>query len=110
MTGGQRKTRQKITTIALRKSPLRKWRPRMRKGTAAALVSLAALAVLAAPVLAKSPGAEKAEEKQVSSPCHSYVQNPDGSWTPVPCQEIGAPTQKQHKSPGRHDDDTDTDR
>jgi hypothetical protein len=77
----------------------------MRKGTTVALASLAALAVLAAPVLAKSPGAEKAEEKQVSSPCHSYVQNPDGSWTPVPCQEIGAPTQTQHKSPGaRHDD------
>jgi hypothetical protein len=77
----------------------------MRKGNAIALGSLATLAVLAAPLLVKSPGAEKAEAKQVSSPCHSYVQNPDGSWTPVPCQEIGTPTQMQHKSPGRHEGD-----
>jgi hypothetical protein len=78
----------------------------MRKGNAAALALLAALAVSAAPVPAKSPSTEKTEEKQVSSPCHSYVQNPDGSWTPVPCQEIGAPTQSQHKSPGaRHEND-----
>jgi len=79
----------------------------MRKGNTTALAALAVLTVLTAPVLAKSPGAEKPEEKQVSSPCHSYVQNPDGSWTPVPCQEIGAPTQTQHKSPRRHENDGD---
>ncbi len=77
----------------------------MRKGNATLLASLATLAVLTAPALAKSSGAQKAEEKPASSSCHSYVQNPDGSWTAVPCQEIGPPTQTQHKSPARNGDD-----
>ena len=79
----------------------------MRKGNATLLASLTTLALLTAPVLAKSPGAQKAEEKPDSSSCHSYVQNPDGSWTPIPCQEVGPPTQTQHKSRGRDDDDND---
>jgi hypothetical protein len=79
----------------------------MQKGIATALASIAALAVAAAPALAKNAGAQKAEEKPASSSCHSYVQNPDGSWTPIPCQEVGPPTQTQHKSRGRDEDDTD---
>ena len=80
----------------------------MRKGIAVALASFAALAVAAAPALAKNAGAQKAEEKPASSSCHSYVQNPDGSWTPIPCQELGAPTtHTQHKSRGRNEDDND---
>ena len=81
----------------------------MRKRIALALASFAALAVAAAPALAKNAGAQKAEEKPASSSCHSYVQNPDGSWTPTPCQEVGAPTHTQHKSRGRDEDDN-TDR
>ena len=79
----------------------------MRKGTAVALASLTALTVTAAPAPAKDAGAQKAEEKPASSSCHSYVQNPDGSWAPVPCQEVGAPTHTQHKSRGRDEDDHD---
>lgn len=79
----------------------------MRKGIAIAVGSLAALAVAAAPAPAKNAGAQKAEEKPASSSCHSYVQNPDGSWTPTPCQEVGAPPHTQHKSRSRDQDDTD---
>jgi hypothetical protein len=79
----------------------------MRKGTVIAFTSFAALAMAAAPALAKNAGDRKTEEKPASPSCHSYVQNPDGSWTPIPCQEIGPPTPKQHKSKGRGEDDTD---
>lgn len=78
----------------------------MRKETSLALASLAALAVAAAPALAKNAGDRKAEEKPASPSCHSYVQNPDGSWTPIPCQEVGAPPHTQHKSPGQGEDET----
>jgi hypothetical protein len=79
----------------------------MQKGIAVALASFAALAVATGPALAKNAGAQKAEEKPASSSCHSYVQNPDGSWTPIPCQEVGAPPRTQHKSRGRDEDDDD---
>ena len=79
----------------------------MRKGLVVALISFAALAVAATPTLAKNARAQKAGEKPASSSCHSYVQNPDGSWTPISCQEVGAPTHTLHKSRGRDEDDTD---
>src|SRR5262245_27007177 len=80
----------------------------MRKGFAIVFASVTATALVTAPVLAaaKNSGDQKAEEKQDSSSCHSYVQNPDGSWTPIPCQEVGPPpTHTQHKSSGRGEDD-----
>ena len=70
----------------------------MRKLTAIAVA-------IAPPSLAKNAGAQKAEEKPASSACHSYVQNPDGSWAPAPCQEVGQPTHTQHKSRDRNEDD-----
>ena len=76
----------------------------MRKGIAIALASFAALAMAAAPAPAKNAGDRKAEEKPASSSCHSYVQNPDGSWTPIPCQEIGPSTHPPHKSSGQGED------
>jgi hypothetical protein len=79
----------------------------MRKATATLLASLAALAVSTAPAPARNSGDRKAEERPASSSCHSYVQNPDGSWTPVPCREIGPPTHTQQKSRDRGEDDTD---
>ena len=67
--------------------------------------SLLALAIGTAPAPGKSPTAQKADEKTAPASCHSYVQNPDGSWVPIPCQEIGPPTQAQHKPPPRGEDD-----
>jgi hypothetical protein len=65
--------------------------------------SIAALAVLTAPALAKNSNTQKTEENSAStasSPCHAYQQAPDGSWNPVSCQEVGAPSQAQtqHRS------------
>ncbi len=75
----------------------------MQKGIA--IVPLVALAVLTAPATARNSGAQKDDEKPASSSCHSYVQNPDGSWIPVPCQEVSPGTQSQHKSPARSEGD-----
>jgi len=61
--------------------------------------SIAALTGLTAPALAKnsnSPAnAQKIEDTPASTGCHAYQQAPDGSWTPLPCQEAG-PTAPAH--------------
>ena len=60
--------------------------------------SVAALAVLTAPALAKGPTAQKTDEKSTSSSCHAYQQAADGSWTEVSCQETGAGGQQQPRT------------
>ena len=50
--------------------------------------SLAAL--VAAPALAKNSDGQKTEDKPASTSCKAYQRAPDGSWTPLPCGEIGA--------------------
>ena len=77
----------------------------MPKGIAIVIGLLAALVASTAPATAKHSGAQKNDEKPASGSCHSYVQNPDGSWTPVPCQAIGSGTQSQHKPPAKSEDD-----
>ena len=63
--------------------------------------SMAALAMMTEPVLAKSSGAEKSDDKPTSSSCHAYQQAADGTWTQLPCQELGAGAQPQRKSATR---------
>jgi hypothetical protein len=68
--------------------------------------SIAALAVLTAPALAKNSNTQKTDDASTSaasSPCHAYQQAPDGSWNPVSCQEVGAQpqAQTQHRSAGQ---------
>ena len=78
----------------------------MQKRTAVAFGSLVALVLATAPALAKNPNAQKTvDEKSALPSCHSYVQNPDGSWAPIPCQEVGMPPQTQHRAPARNEDD-----
>jgi hypothetical protein len=61
--------------------------------------SLAALVATTAPALAKNSQNQKTTEEQASSAsCHAYQQAPDGTWTALPCQAHGAPTQPQRKS------------
>ncbi len=60
--------------------------------------SVAALVVLTTPVLAKNSDAQKADEKSASSTCHSYQMGADGSWTALPCQELGTSPHAQHKT------------
>jgi hypothetical protein len=73
--------------------------------------SIAALAVLTAPALAKNSNTPKVDDTSTSAgssaPCHAYQQAPDGSWNPVSCQEVGAPSQAQtqHRSASQGSND-----
>jgi hypothetical protein len=63
--------------------------------------AMAALALLTAPALAKNSNPPKADDKSTSSSCHAYQQAADGSWTALPCQELGSSGQTEHKPPQR---------
>jgi hypothetical protein len=67
----------------------------------ALLGSIAALAILTTPVLAKHSQPQPAEEKSAPSPCHTMQKGPDGAWVEMPCQEVGAPAQPQPRPTGR---------
>jgi hypothetical protein len=84
--------------------------PEMRIARLIYAGSIAALAAAAAPALAKNTNlnshaganAQKIEDQPASQGCHAYQQAPDGSWTPLSCQE-GGPTAPAHgKSAARH--------
>jgi hypothetical protein len=78
----------------------------MRKACAILAGSIATLAVLAAPALAKSVNATTAEAPKADDPpaCHSYVQTPEGEWKPAPCQEVGAEARTPKKHAGGNAD------
>jgi hypothetical protein len=63
------------------------------------------LVVLAAPALAKNSQPQKIDEQSASRSCQAYQQAADGSWAPLPCQELGASGQAQHKSAARKTDE-----
>ena len=67
--------------------------------------SVATLAVLAAPALARNSPAQKSDDRSTPSPCHAYQQAADGSWTELPCQEEGSARQTQHKPPVKSGED-----
>lgn len=79
----------------------------MRKSGIILLGSIAVLAVLSAPVLAKSSGAQKADDKSAASTCSAYEQAPDGSWTPRPCQETDSGSQTRKGATTRSGDNAD---
>ena len=73
----------------------------MRLGQAIFFGSAAALLTLAAPTLAWNSSANshtKATEAPASSNCHAYQQAADGSWTQLPCQEMGSKAPAQPRS------------
>ncbi len=65
--------------------------------------SVAALAVMTAPALAKNSTPPKTDDSSTSSSCHAYQQAADGAWTQLPCQELGSGSgaPAQHKSATR---------
>ena len=75
---------------------------RMAKAT---FIALAALALLATPVLAKNTKAQKAENDDASPPCSSYQLGPDGNWAQLPCQELGTHSSSQHRAPPKSHDE-----
>ena len=66
--------------------------------------SMAALASVTAPVLAKHSDAQKNGEQSASSFCSAAQQMADGTWTQIPFQELGSPQQTPHKSATRSSD------
>jgi hypothetical protein len=56
--------------------------------------SVAALAALAAPSLARNSEAQRGSEQSTSTSssasCHGHQQEADGSWKQLPCRELGA--------------------
>ena len=78
----------------------------MRTASAIFAGSMAALAVLTTPVLAKTSDTQKTGDKSAASPCRAYEQTADGEWKPIPCQE-GSEARSQHKpSTGSADEAT----
>jgi hypothetical protein len=73
----------------------------MRTSRAILLGSIAAFAVLTAPALAKTSNTQSTETTAPSSGCYSSQQNADGSWTELPCQELGRPAPAPRKSAAR---------
>lgn len=69
------------------------------------LGSIVVLTILSAPALAKSSDAQKDDDKSAAAACSAYEKAPDGSWTPVPCQEIGPGGRKHQGSKPPSDDD-----
>jgi hypothetical protein len=59
--------------------------------------SIAALALAAAPALARNTApSPKTEEQPASASCHSYQMAADGTWSVLACHEAG---QTEHKPP-----------
>jgi hypothetical protein len=66
--------------------------------------SLAALVFVAVPALAKNSDNQKTEDKPASASCKAYQQAPDGSWTPLPCGEMGTKASTPQKNTARGTD------
>jgi len=77
----------------------------MRLGHAIFVATTAALLAAAVPGLARNAETPKTSEQPASSPCHSYQQAADGSWTELPCQELGAPSPSHKSSPQKTDEE-----
>ena len=74
----------------------------MRIGHAMFLGLMAALLSLAAPTLARNSNQPKTGEVPASSSCRAYQQAADGTWTQLPCQEMGSMPSAQPKSASKN--------
>jgi hypothetical protein len=95
----------KSTMSATKGTPFSKRRISMRLGHAIFVATTAALLAAAVPGLAKNAETPKTSEQPMSSSCHSYQQTADGSWTELPCQELGAPAPSHKPSPQKTDEE-----
>lgn len=62
------------------------------------LGSLAAFALMTAPVPARQSNTPPTEERPVSSACHTMQRGANGEWISIPCEEVGSPAQPQPRS------------
>lgn len=65
--------------------------------------SMAALASLTTPALAKHSDAQTSEQS-TSSTCSAEQRTADGTWAQIPCQELGSAKQTPGKSAARSSD------
>jgi hypothetical protein len=77
----------------------------MRIKHAISVGSMAALALLTTPALAKHHDAQNTSEQSASSPCSARQGMADGSWKQIPCQELEPPKQAPRKSATRSSDE-----
>ena len=70
----------------------------MRIARAILVGSIAAFTIQTVAALARSSDAQRTDDKSTPSSCSSYVQNPDGTWMPIPCQPNGSGARTQPKS------------
>lgn len=78
----------------------------MRIKRAIFIGSMATLASLTAPALARNSDAGNSDAKATSeqpaaSSCSAQQRMPDGTWAQLPCRELGSPEQAPHKSAAR---------
>lgn len=66
--------------------------------------SMAALASLTVPALARNSDAKTAVEPAPSPTCSAEQKTADGTWARLPCEEVGSPQQKPGKSAARSSD------
>jgi hypothetical protein len=67
--------------------------------------SMATLASLMAPALARNSDTQKASEQPTSSPCSALQKTADGTWKQLLCEELGSPKPTPHKSATRNSDE-----
>jgi len=77
----------------------------MRFGHALFIATTAGLLALAAPSLARNSDPQKSAELPAASSCHAYQKAADGSWTELPCQEMGSTGSTHHKSASKSADE-----
>jgi hypothetical protein len=86
-------------------SRFEKGEPPMQFKHAILVGAMAALASLAVPALAKHSDAQTTSEQPTSSACSARQRTADGTWTELPCQELGSPKQTPHTSATRSTDE-----
>ncbi len=77
----------------------------MRIKHAIFVASMAALASLTTPALARNSDAQQTSEQPASSPCSALQKTAGGTWKRLPCEELGSPGQSSHKSATRNSDE-----
>ncbi|SDS32441.1 hypothetical protein [Bradyrhizobium canariense] len=77
----------------------------MKIGKTVILGSVAVLVILTSPALAKNTNTKTGDSPSASSSCHAYEPQANGSFTELPCQEVGAGSQTQHKSAAKSPDE-----
>jgi hypothetical protein len=77
----------------------------MRLRHAMFLGLMAGLLTLAAPTLARDSNQQKTTEAPAASSCNAYQQAADGTWTQLPCQELGSRPAAPPKSASKSGDE-----